>query len=110
MDCPLTPYGEKVIIKQDMQKKTTASGIILDQTEQVEINSGVIVSVSKILKNDLFVGQRIIFRHHEPKEYTFDDITYRVIDDAKIIAILKEDDKKTKKKSNESSNTKDSKK
>ena len=71
MECPIKPYGCSVVIIQDKQEKKTKGGIILDQVDQVEKNTGEVVAVSYLVRDDFVVGEQIIFRHHEPREYVF---------------------------------------
>jgi chaperonin GroES len=92
----MTPLGDRVLVKPEVQETTTAFGIIIPDTAKEKPETGVVVAVGPGKKSDagatlpmsVSPGDRVMF-----SKYGFDEIKlagqeYYLISEANILAIL----------------------
>ncbi len=93
----IEPLNDKVVIKPATQEEVTASGILLPQTAEEKPMQGEVVAVGPgaRLENGgraemtVKVGDKVIFIKYAPDEVEIDGEEYLVIDENKIIGIIR---------------------
>lgn len=93
----IQPLHDKVLIKPLDAEEVTASGIVLPQTATEKPMQGEVVAVGpgKLSKDgermpmSVSVGDRVLFTKYSPDEVEVDGEEYLVIDEDKILAIVK---------------------
>ena len=94
----IEPLHDKVVIKSLSEEEITASGIVLPDTankekpmqgEVVAVGPGKRLKDGSRLPMDVKVGDKVLFTKYAPDEVEIDDQEYLVIDEDKILAILK---------------------
>ena len=93
----LKPLHDNVIIKQELQKETTKSGIVLPgNIEQEKPVYGKVVAVGEggfldngeIKKMSVKVGDNVIFKKYSPDDVSIDGEEYLVVKEGDIVAII----------------------
>ena len=92
----LTPLGDRVVLKQLEAEETTASGIVLpgkekekpQQAEVIAVGPGGVVD-GKEVKMEVKVGQKVIYSKYAGTEVKLDDVTYIIVKQNDILAIIK---------------------
>jgi chaperonin GroES len=92
----MTPLGDRVLVKPQLQETTTAFGIIIPDSAKEKPETGVVVAVGPGKKTEsgavvpvgVKVGDKVLF-----SKYGFDEVTvagqeYYLISEANILAIL----------------------
>lgn len=95
----IEPLYDKVVIKPLDEKETTASGIVLPDTidkEKPMQGEVIAVGVGKRLDNgqmapvSVRVGDKVLFTKYGPEEVEIDNEEYLVIEEDKILAIVRD--------------------
>lgn len=93
----IQPLADKVLVKPLDAEAVTASGIVLPQTVEEKPMQGEVIAVGpgKRLDNgnvapmSVKVGDKVLFTKYSPDEVEVDGEEYLVIDEDKILAIVK---------------------
>lgn len=93
----IQPLADKVLVKPLDAEAVTASGIVLPQTVEEKPMQGEVIAVGpgKRLENgnvapmSVKVGDKVLFTKYSPDEVEVDGEEYLVIDEDKILAIVK---------------------
>ncbi len=93
----LKPLFDKVVIKQEEQRETTASGIILTGNAKekpvmasvVAVGPGGIVD-GKEIKMEVKVGDKILYSKYAGTEFKLDDGPVTIIRQSDILAIVED--------------------
>ncbi len=92
------PLNDKVVVKPLKQEEVTKSGIVLPDSardEKPEQGEVVAVGTGKLLENgqrapmSVKVGDKVLFTKYSPDEVEIEGETYLVIEEEKILAIVK---------------------
>ncbi len=92
------PLHDKVVIKPLTKEEVTASGIVLPDTadkekpmqgEVIAVGPGKTLESGQVQKMSVSVGDKVLFTKYAPDEVEVDDEEYLVIDEEKILAIIK---------------------
>lgn len=94
----IEPLHDKVVIKPLSQEEVTASGIVLpDTVNKDKPMQGEVVAVGpgKRMENgerspmSVTVGDQVLFTKYAPDEVEIDDTEYLVVEEEKILAVIK---------------------
>lgn len=94
----IQPLHDKVVIKPLSQEEVTASGIVLPDTvdkekpmqgEVIAVGPGKPLDNGQVRKMSVSVGDKVLFTKYAPDEVEVDDEEYLVIEEEKILAIVK---------------------
>ncbi len=94
----IEPLHDKVVVKPLSKEEVTASGIVLpDTVDQEKPMQGEVVAVGpgKLMESgaraemSVKVGDKVLFTKYAPDEVEIDEEEYLVIDEEKILAILR---------------------
>lgn len=93
----IQPLADKVLVKPLDAEAVTASGIVLPATVEEKPMQGEVIAVGpgKCLENgevapmSVKVGDTVLFTKYSPDEVEVDGEEYLVIDEDKILAIVK---------------------
>jgi chaperonin GroES len=95
----IEPLGDKVLIKPLTEEEVTASGIVLpDTVEKEKPMQGEVIAVGpgKMQENgqrspmSVKKGDKILFTKYAPDEVEIEDEEYLVIEEDKILGIVKD--------------------
>ena len=91
----LKPLFDKVVIKQEEQKETTASGLILTGNAKEKPVIATVVAVGpggivdgKEIKMEVKVGDKILYSKYAGTDFKLDDGTVTIIRQSDILAIV----------------------
>lgn len=93
----IQPLADKVLIKPLDAEEVTASGIVLPQTVEEKPMQGVVAAVGpgkrlesgEVAPMSVKVGDKVLFTKYSPDEVEVDGEEYLVIEEEKILAIIK---------------------
>ena len=95
---PLSPLGDRVIVRPlsaDELGTTTASGIIIPDTAKEKPEQGTVIAVGpgkweegKRVPVGVSVGERVMFSKYGFDEIKIKGVTYYVIGEANILAVI----------------------
>ena len=91
----LVPLGDRVVLKQLEAEETTKSGIVLpgqtkekpQQAEIIAVGLGGVVDGKEIEMN-VKEGQKVIYSKYAGTEVEADDVTYIIVRQSDILAIV----------------------
>jgi chaperonin GroES len=95
----IEPLNDKVVVKPLSLEEVTASGIVLpDTVDKEKPMQGEVIAVGpgRLLENgqraatSVAKGDKVLFTKYAPDEVEIDDEEYLVIDEEKILAILRD--------------------
>ncbi len=92
----LNPIGERLVIKKLEKEETTASGIILPSSAQEQPQYAEVVAVSDQvtnsdeIKNEIKVGDRVIYSKYAGTDVSLEGDDYIVIKLEDILAIVED--------------------
>jgi Co-chaperonin GroES (HSP10) len=94
----IEPLNDKVVIKPLSREEVTASGIVLpDTVDQEKPMQGEVVAVGPGKTDDgdrvpmgVKVGDKVLFTKYSPDEVEIDGEEYLVIEEEKILGIVKD--------------------
>lgn len=95
----IEPLHDKVVIKPLSQEEVTASGIVLPDTvdkekpmqgEVVAVGPGKRLESGARAEMSVTVGDKVLFTKYAPDEVEIDDDEYLVIEEEKILAIVRD--------------------
>ena len=91
----LKPLFDKVVIKQEEQRETTASGIILTGNAKEKPVMATVIAVGpgglvdgKEIKMEVKVGDKILYSKYAGTDFKLDDGTVTIIRQSDILAIV----------------------
>ncbi len=90
----IRPLGDRVVIKRVEMEETTKSGIVLPGTakekplvaEVVAIGKG--VNEDEIFKDELKVGDKVVFSEYAGSEVKLDGEEYTVLKVTEVLAVI----------------------
>ena len=88
----ITPFADRVIIKQAAAETTTASGIIIPDTAQEKPQKGNVMAVGKGTKDDpitVKTGDTVLYGKYAGTELKYKDEDYLIMKESDILAIIK---------------------
>lgn len=93
----IQPLFDKVLVKPLDAEEVTASGIVLPQTvaekpmqgEVIAVGPGKLSKDGKRMPMSVKVGDTVLFTKYSPDEVEVDGQEYLVIDQEKILAVIK---------------------
>ena len=95
----IEPLYDRVVIKPLTQEEVTASGIVLPDTvdkekpmqgEVIAVGPGKQLESGQVASMSVKVGDKILFTKYAPDEVEIDDEEYLVIEESKILGIVKD--------------------
>ncbi len=86
----LVPLKGKIIANQIEEKNETKSGLLLNNQSDVNIKKVIIYSVNEDLNGRLRKGDKAIISKFSGIEFKYENITYIVLEEKEILAIVKE--------------------
>ncbi len=95
----IEPLHDKVVIKPLPAEEVTASGIVLPDTvdkekpmqgEVIAVGPGKRLESGETAKMSVKVGDKVLFTKYAPDEVEVDDEEYLVIEEEKILAIVRD--------------------
>jgi chaperonin GroES len=98
MSIKIEPLYDKVVIKPLKEEEMTASGIVLPDTvdkekpmqgEVVAVGPGKRLEEGEIAPMSVKVGDTVLFTKYAPDEIEIDDEEYLVIEEEKILGIVR---------------------
>ncbi|MCI5791190.1 MAG: co-chaperone GroES [Clostridiales bacterium] len=91
----LKPLFDKVVIKQEETKDTTASGIILTGSAKEKPTMATVIAVGpggtvdgKEVKMEVKVGDKVLYSKYAGTDFKLDDTTVTIIRQSDILAIV----------------------
>lgn len=92
----IRPLHDRVLVKREEEKKTTASGLIIPESATEKPVQGVIIAVGSGKKNsdgntialDVSVGDVVIFDQYSAKEITVDEEKLLIMREEDISAVI----------------------
>ena len=92
----LVPLADRVVLKQLEAEETTKSGIVLpgaekekpQQAEVIAVGPGGVVD-GKEVKMEVKKGDNVIYSKYSGTEVKLDDVTYIIVKQSDILAIIK---------------------
>ena len=83
----IKPLADRVVAKKEAETKTTASGILLGESNAEKSNIATVESVGPDVKN-VKKGDKIIFREYSATEVKVNNDEYLIIKEEDILATL----------------------
>lgn len=96
-DIKVKPLGGRVLVKP-LEDEETDSGLIIPATADKEkpeqgtivaLGTGKVDDDGKEIPFNVEVGDRVMFKQYSPDEVEMDGVTYLVIDESDILAVIK---------------------
>ena len=84
----LRPLGDRLVIKQAVAEETTKSGIVLPGQTKEKPQEATIVAVGSGVKEDLKVGDTIIYSKYSGNNVKVDDEEYIIVKEEDVLAVL----------------------
>lgn len=91
----LKPLFDKVVLEQKKQEQTTASGIVLANSDKEMPMQGTIIAVGpggmidgNEVKMEVKVGQNVIYSKYSGSEIEIDKVKYVILKQSDILAIV----------------------
>jgi len=83
------PLGKNLLIRPDSFVDKTASGLYIPESAQDTPNEGVVLAVSKDLKDTFTVGDRIMYQkfHQKPMKINGEDLA--IVSEENVLGIFK---------------------
>jgi len=93
-DCKILPLGNRVVVEVEEVSETTAGGLIIPPTAQGDEapDVGKVIRLGMGTDDHKFsveVGDTVYFSKYAPDKIELDGNTYLVIDEEKILAVVK---------------------
>jgi len=85
----LVPLGDRLVIKQVVAEETTKSGIVLTGQTKEKPQEATIVAVGKDVKEELNVGDTVIYSKYSGNNVKVDDVEYIIVKEEDVLAVLK---------------------
>lgn len=85
----LVPLGDRLVIKQVVAEETTKSGIVLPGQTKEKPQEATIVAVGKGVKEELNVGDTVIYSKYSGNNVKVDDVEYIIVKEEDVLAVLK---------------------
>ena len=94
----INPLGGRVLVKPLDKEETTMGGLIIPETvekeksqqgEVIALGTGKVSDDGKKIDFNVKVGDRVMFKQYAPDELELDDVTYLVLDESDILAVIK---------------------
>jgi len=95
----IEPLHDKVVIRPASPEEVTASGLVIPQTasdekpmqgEVIAVGPGKTSDDGKLQTPAVKVGDKVLFTKYAPDEVEIDGEEYLVIEEGKILAVLKD--------------------
>ena len=89
----LIPLGERIVIQKLEKEETTASGIVLPASAQVQPQYAEVVAISDQLEKDkvnIKEGDRVIYSKYAGTDVKFGDDEYIVIKMEDVLAVVQD--------------------
>lgn len=84
----LVPLGDRLVIKQAVAEETTKSGIVLPGQTKEKPQEATIVAVGKDVKEELKVGDTIVYSRYAGTSIKVDDEDFIIVKEEDILAVL----------------------
>jgi|TARA_R110000796_G_scaffold239787_1_gene360573 chaperonin GroES len=88
----ITPIGDRIVLKPDVIKETTDSGILIASQHQEVQTRGVVVAVGKKAEH-VSKGDYVMFAHHVATKFLFDNEEFFIFRELDVMAIINKEDK-----------------
>lgn len=94
----IKPLGGRVVVKPLEEEEVTESGLIIPETAEKEkpqqgevmaLGTGKIADDGTVMKFNVKIGEKVVFKQYSPDEVEVDGVEYLVIDEDDILAIVK---------------------
>jgi chaperonin GroES len=89
MNCNIVPKGVKIVIKTEVSPDKTESGLYIPESAKDRPNIAEVIKVgpkcSQVKK-----GEKILFSKYAGTKFEYDDVEYLLINEADVIAEIKE--------------------
>ena len=94
----IRPLHDRVIVRKEEEKKTTASGLIIPDSSAEKPSKGEIVAAGKgkisaqgdLIPLDVKVGDTVMFGQYSGSEITVGEETLLVMSEDEIVAVIEE--------------------
>ncbi|MBQ2745774.1 MAG: co-chaperone GroES [Lachnospiraceae bacterium] len=84
----LKPLGDRLVIKQVVAEETTKSGIVLPGQTKEKPQEATVVAVGKDVKEELNVGDTIVYSKYAGTNVKVDDEEYIIVKEEDVLAVL----------------------
>ena len=91
----IKPLNNNVVLKKEKKESKTASGIILSNEKEepeyaivVAVGDGKINDKGQLVKPNLNVGDKVVYKSYSPTKVKFDNEEYLILDFEDILAII----------------------
>ena len=84
----LIPLGDRLVIKQAVAEETTKSGIVLTGQTKEKPQEATVVAVGKDVKEDLKVGDVVVYSKYAGTNVKVDDEEYIIVKEEDVLAVL----------------------
>ena len=91
-DPKMEPRDDRVIIIRDEAEAETAGGILLPDVAKEQPRQGFVVKIGDDEEIKAKVGQKVIYAAYAGTEVEVDEVTFLIIQDCEILAVIDEDD------------------
>lgn len=85
----LQPLNNYVVLKKEVQEKTTASGILLTDTSKQQPSIACVVSVGSKCEIQIKENDKVVYKEYSGTNIKLEDIEYILVEEADILAIVK---------------------
>lgn len=92
----LEPLADRVVLKALEAEETTKSGIVLPGHEKEKPQQAEVIAVGpgrvedgKVIKMEVKQGDNVIYSKYAGTEVKLDDVTYIIVKESDILAIIK---------------------
>ncbi|WP_124059125.1 co-chaperone GroES [Vaginisenegalia massiliensis] len=84
----LKPIGERVVVEVEVKEAVTAGGLVLPSSAKEEQQTGKIMAIGSGVKEDVKVGDTVVFRSFAGSRVEYDGKEYLIADIEDIMAII----------------------
>tara|TARA_R100001143_G_C3358307_1_gene133915 strand:+ start:3443 stop:3724 length:282 start_codon:yes stop_codon:yes gene_type:complete len=88
----ITPIGDRIVLKPDVIKETTDSGILIASQHREMQTRGVVVAVGKTAKH-VSIGDYVMFQNHVATKFLFDNEEFFIFRELDVMAIINKEEK-----------------
>lgn len=91
-DLKIQPLDDRVLVEFVAEEEKTSGGIIIPDTAKEKPRMGTVVAVGtdEELQEHVKAGDKILFAKYGGEEITFDNVDYKIVQRADILAIIRD--------------------
>lgn len=84
----IKPLGERVVVKPIEEQNKSLGSILLPEKTKEKSNQGEVIAVGKLEKEELKVGNKVLYSKYSGTEIEFDNQKYLILEINDILAII----------------------